>query len=57
MTRIKVQGTSGQWSNKELYITKSSKEARAILQIEEKSIPFSDYFRRLNIIWRWDNIP
>ena len=31
MVRIRVQGVGGQWSNKELYITKGNKKARTIL--------------------------
>ncbi len=50
VARTGVQSIGGQWNNKELYVTKSNKKARIILQIEEKFIPFNDYFRRPNII-------
>ena len=50
MARIRVQGIGGQWSNKEPYIAKGNKKARIILQTEERSVPFSDYFKRPDII-------
>ena len=50
MARTRVQGIGGQWSNKEPYVTKSNKKAKIILQTEKRSVPFSDYFRRPNII-------
>jgi len=50
MVGIKIQSVVRQWSDKKPYITKNSEKAKAILQTEERPVPFNNYFRRFNNI-------